>query len=95
MKRLAARLQEVGAREVAFDPFIVAHLEAVHGFPPIRPSDPRAPAPGWNAVSLTMLKIFRLGLNRTYPDFVLWTDRIPPTERVGKGVLLWYIPPRR
>lgn len=32
MKRLGARLREAGATEVAFDPFIIAHLEAVHGF---------------------------------------------------------------
>ncbi|MBI3473551.1 MAG: glycosyltransferase family 39 protein, partial [Candidatus Solibacter usitatus] len=36
MKRLGQRLREVGAREVYFNPFIVAHLEAVHGFPPIK-----------------------------------------------------------
>lgn len=95
MKRLGARLQEVGAREVTFDPFIVAHLEAVHGFPPIKPLNPEGPAPGWNAVSLTMLKVFRMGLNHNYPDFKLWPEHIPPTERVGKGVLLWYFPPRQ
>lgn len=95
MKRLAARLREVGAAQVAFDPLIVARLEAVHGFPHIQRLNPQAPAPGWNAVSLTMLKVFRMGLNQNYPDFKLWTDRIPPTERVGKGVLLWYIPPGR
>jgi 4-amino-4-deoxy-L-arabinose transferase-like glycosyltransferase len=87
MKRLGARLREVGAPEVAFDPFIVAHLEAVHGFPPIKPFQYEAPAPGWNAASLTMLKIARRGS--------LWTDRIPAKERVGKGVLLWYFPPQR
>ena len=43
MKRLGARLQEVGAKEVAFDPFIVAYLEKVHGFPPIHPLNPEAP----------------------------------------------------
>jgi len=95
MKRLGARLREVGARQVAFDPFIVAFLEAAHGFPPIHPLDPQQPAPGWNAVSLTMLKLDRLGLKRTFPDFKLWPDQIPPRERVGKSVLLYYFPPER
>jgi hypothetical protein len=95
MKRLSARLRELGATEVAFDPFIVAHLEAAHGFPPIKPLDPNGPAPGWNAVSLTMLKLFRLGLKQEHPEFQLWTDRMRPTERVGKGVLLYYAPPSR
>jgi hypothetical protein len=95
MKRLGARLQELGATQVAFDPFIVAHLEAVHGFPHIVPLDPNGPLPGWNAVSLTMLKLNRMGLKRTHPEYQLWTDRIKPTERVGKSVLLYYIPPGR
>jgi hypothetical protein len=73
----------------------VAHLEAVHGFPPIKPLEFEGPVPGWNAASITLLKIGRLGLDRTHLDYKIWTDIIPPTERVGKGVLLWYAPPRR
>lgn len=94
MKRLSARLREVGAQEVYFNPFISAFLEAVHGFPPIHPLDPQEPSPGWNAVSLTPLKLDRLGLKRTYLDFKLWPDEIPPRERVGKSVLLYYFPPK-
>ena len=95
MKRLSARLQEAGARQVTFNPFIVAYLEAVHGFPPIQPMDPENPSPGWNAVSLTVLKTARLGLNKEHPEARLWPEHINPTERVGKGVLLWYFPPNR
>jgi hypothetical protein len=95
MKRLSARLHELGATEVAFDPFIVAHLEAAHGFPRIQPLDPNGPAPGWNAVSLTMLKLFRMGLKQEHPEFQLWTARMRPVERVGKGVLLYYAPPAK
>ena len=79
---------------MAFDPFISAFLEAVHGFPPIHPLDPQQPSPGWNAVSLTPLKLDRMGLKRTYLDFKLWPDEIPPKERVGKSVLLYYFPPK-
>jgi len=95
MKRLAKRLQEAGAAQVTFNPFIVAYLEAVHGFPPIRPMDPETPATGWNAVSLTVLKTARLGLNKEHPEARLWPEHVRPTERVGKGVLLWYFPPNR
>lgn len=93
MKRLGRRLQEVGARQVTFNPFIVAYLEAVHGFPPIRPTDPQTPSPGWNAVSLTVLKTARLGLYNEHPELKLWPEQIKPTERIGKGVWLWYFPP--
>jgi hypothetical protein len=94
MKRLSARLREVGATEVAFDPFIIAHLEAVHGFPPIKPLDVNGPSPGWNAVSLTMLKLDRLGM-RGHPEITPWPELVPQQERVGKGVLLYYFPPKR
>jgi 4-amino-4-deoxy-L-arabinose transferase-like glycosyltransferase len=93
MKRLGRRLQEAGARQVTFNPFIVAYLEAVHGFPPIQPTDPQNPSPGWNAVSLTVLKSARLGLYKEHPEVKLWPEQIKPTERIGKGVLLWYFPP--
>ena len=93
MKRLGRRLQDAGARQVAFNPFIVAYLEAVHGFPAIQPMDPETPSPGWNAVSLTMLK-GRLGPFKSEDATKLWPEHIKPTERVGKGVLLWYFPPR-
>jgi len=93
MKRLSKRLREVGAKQVTFDPFIVAYLEAVHGFPPIKPMDPVNPSPGWNAVSLTELKTTRLGLFDDHPEVQLWPDQIKPTEKVSPGVWLWYFPP--
>jgi hypothetical protein len=94
MKRLSARLREVGATEVAFNPLIVAHLEAVHGFPPINPIDPEQPSPGWNAVSLTVLKLNQLNVPG-HPEIRPWPELVPQQERVGKGVLLYYFPPKR
>ena len=94
MKRLAKRLHEVGARQVTFSPFIVAYLEAVHGFPPIQPMDPESPSSGWNAASITMIKAERLGLWDQHPEIKLWTEQIPPTERLGNTTLLWYFPPQ-
>jgi hypothetical protein len=95
MKRLSVRLQQLDVKELAFDPFNGAYVEDLQNegkFPPIHPLDPNGPSHGWNAASLTMLKLWRLGYFKSDPTRVLWTDRIPPTERVGEGVLLWYVP---
>jgi hypothetical protein len=94
MKRLSARLRQVGATQVTFDPTILADFEREHGFPRIVPASPAAPSPGWNAVSLTLWKVRRFELLDTHPEMVLWPDRVPSGERVGKGVMLWYFPPR-
>jgi hypothetical protein len=100
LRRLARRLREVGAAEVAFllptfgpperaaAQALFAHL----GFPAVRDLDPLAPSPGWHAVSLTFLKTLRLGLpeqERRAP----WPESIKPTERVGHGIYLYYVPP--
>jgi hypothetical protein len=95
MKRLSQRLRELGAREVTFNPFIIAYLEAYHGFPHIERMDPEFPSPGWNAASLTVWKAARLGLENNEPDLQLWPDRIPPTEKLGKTTYLWYFPPEK
>jgi 4-amino-4-deoxy-L-arabinose transferase-like glycosyltransferase len=93
MKRLSRRLSEVGAAQVAFSPVIIADFEGEMGFPRVTQSSPIAPSPAWNAVSLSLWKVRRLGLMETHPEAVLWPDRVPPGERVGKGVMLWYFPP--
>jgi hypothetical protein len=95
MKRLAARMQQLDVKELAFDPFNGAYVEELQNagkFPPITPLDPHAPSKGWNAASITMLKLWRMGTRGSNPPVEIWTDRIPPTERVGKSVLLWYVP---
>jgi 4-amino-4-deoxy-L-arabinose transferase-like glycosyltransferase len=95
MKRLSARLKELGAQQVTIDEFIPARLQAEHGFPPIKEPDPVIPGTGWNAISLTMLKYTRLGLYEYYPNAKLWTEKLKPVERVGHGVLLYYyVPPK-
>jgi len=93
MKRLAERLRQVGAKEVTFTRSIPADYEGEFGFPTITPSSPLAPSPGWNAVSLSLWKVRRLRLLNTHPEVVLWPDRVPPGERVGKGLMLWHFPP--
>jgi 4-amino-4-deoxy-L-arabinose transferase-like glycosyltransferase len=93
MKRLSARLRQAGAAQVTFDPTILADFEGELGFPRVLPANPLRPSPGWNAVSLSWWKTRRFGLLDTHPEAVLWPDRVPPGERVGKGVMLWYFPP--
>jgi len=94
VKRLATRLHEVGAKQLTWVPLQVTDFETEFGFPPIdMHMDVMNPAPGWNAVSMTVLKQRRLGLWDSYPGYTIWPDRIKPTEKVGKSIWLWYFPP--
>jgi len=92
MYRLAARLKEVGATQVAVDPIIIRNPEIVHDFPPLVPLNPDAPVPGWNAVSLSLLKL-RTGMFAENSRAVPWPERLPPTMRIGHSTLLWYVQP--
>lgn len=94
MKRLGLRLRELGAMEVAFDQPIAANMEQLYGFPPIRPLDVNGPRPGWNAVNVLHLKLGLFG-NTFYShdsSSQFWPELMPPTERVGHGILLFYNP---
>jgi len=93
IKRLGARLKELNAPSVAFTPTITISL-ASHGFPVHTRSQPDAPEPGWNAVQITQWKLYRLGLQMNDPTAQTWPDLIAPTERIGKSILLYYIPPQ-
>jgi hypothetical protein len=91
VKRLARRLQQVGANEVTFLSLLTADYRQ-HGMPPVSDRmDGVRPPPGWCAISITYLKERRLGLRG--PDRVLWPDRIPPAEKIGAGIYLWQFPP--
>jgi len=92
MKRLGKRLSELGVKEVAFNPALYGFWQEFHGFPKFVPLDPNAPRPGWNAVSLTLLKYTRMATRKKDPNRKIWTDYTKPTERVGKGILLYYRP---
>jgi hypothetical protein len=92
MNRLGKRLRELGVRQVAFNPLVMGYLEEFHGFPHITLMQPTQPSPGWNAASLTVMLSNRLGLGDQFPKAKMWTEGIPPTERVGKTIYLWYIP---
>jgi hypothetical protein len=92
-KRLATRLQELGARQVTFTPFALTVLGR-HGFPYVTELNPLAPMPGWNALEVTMWKQRRLNVPdpRVQTD-AWWADKFEPTEKVGKSIYLWYFPP--
>jgi hypothetical protein len=100
MKRLAARLRQVGAPEIFFLPMDTVAAERGDfekglGFPHvISEINALAPSAGWNAVSLTCLKQRRLGLRDRRPDLQPWPDRVLDSgEPIGKSVRLWYFPP--
>lgn len=93
MKRTAKRLKALGAAEVAYSPFSLSDPVA-QGFPPVKRFNPLTPSPGWNAANLTMLKGLRFGYWE-HPEVKFWADEIKPTERIGKGMLLWYFPPSK
>lgn len=84
LKRLAARLREIGATSVAFDRYIPGDPERELGFPPIHPMNTYSPLVGWNAIGVSLWK--ETGVRK-------WPDLIKPRERVGKSILLWYFPP--
>src|SRR5439155_19998746 len=68
MNRLADFLERTGARQMTFRPFNWSYQLAGHSLPPILPPDTGKPSPGWNAVSVSMWKIF---------GFPAWPDRAP------------------
>jgi hypothetical protein len=78
MKRLAAFLQSQGARQVAFTPFNDTYPMPVV----MTPSRAEAPSTGWNAVSITMWKVFGVAP---------WAGRMPEPKRIGRGILVWHV----
>ena len=88
VKRAATRLHELGAKEVTFPQFIVAELEKEHGFPRLNPDIDLVRQPeGYFLCGATFWKAYRFGLFNDHPT---WPDNTPPTERIGKGMFLWY-----
>jgi hypothetical protein len=80
MKRLGAFLERAGADRVTFSPFNRTYALPVA----VSPANPDGPSKGWNAVSITGWKVF---------GFPAWADRMPPPYRIGRSILVWYVPP--
>jgi hypothetical protein len=83
MKRLGAFLERAGATHLTFAPFNRTYAMAGHPLPPMSAGETDHPSPGWNAVSITIWKVFG------YPA---WADRVPEQQRIGKSILVWYFP---
>jgi hypothetical protein len=83
MHRVADFLNRHGARQVSFQPYSFYYLEGGHPFPAHTPGSWYRPEPGWNAVSLSNLKVFR------HPGWI----KGPPQYRIGRTHWAWYFPP--
>jgi hypothetical protein len=88
MGRLALRLRQLGAREVAFAPCMPVDTDAL-GLPTVTESDFVHPSPGWNAVRINQLKVLEAQSRAETPPIRLWPEDVPPLERIGKGILLF------
>ncbi len=93
MKRLGARLGELRAQQVAFTPFFHVEPSRYPGFPKVAPGNPLQPDYGWNAVILTFWKSYKMGLIGAQPPIDPWPARMMPSERVGRGIMLYYVAP--
>jgi 4-amino-4-deoxy-L-arabinose transferase-like glycosyltransferase len=98
MKRLSRRLRELGVRQVAFGAYLPSELQNIAdlqklGFPLVTPFRVWQPTPGWNAMNVSILQLMLAELQAQRPDLHFWTEATRPTEKVGSGILLWYIPP--
>jgi hypothetical protein len=83
MKRLGDFLAARGVTQLTFSPFNRTYLWTGYPLPPLEPGVTDHPSPGWNAVSITIWKVFG------YPK---WADTAPPPDvRIGRSILLWYV----
>src|ERR1051326_2168547 len=90
LNRLARRLHELGAKQIAYSTFFAIDLTR-HGLPPVVPIDPVDPVPGWNAVSPTWWMLSRPDLAVAYNRDRFWIDDAQPVERVG-AIFLYIFP---
>lgn len=92
LKRLSLRLREEQASSLAFASCLKAEPRLL-GLPRLAPFDLLNPSPGWNAVRMSVLQLALAYKQSSRPDLHFWPELIPPHERVGAGILLWYFPP--
>jgi hypothetical protein len=89
LKRLSARLRQIGADHVSIAYFGSAPLDKA-GLPPYRVLGKEEPLPGYIAVSLRHLNL-EYARNGGYA----WLRAHRPVERVGKSIELYYLPELR
>jgi 4-amino-4-deoxy-L-arabinose transferase-like glycosyltransferase len=92
--RLARRLKELNASQVAFTDFNLRpqHLRFWPGLPPVQEINPLRPSEGWSAVSPSLWMLRQYGLNYRDPRVQPWFAYYRPVERVGT-LWLYYLPP--
>jgi hypothetical protein len=84
MRRLATRLRELHVKKLSCRLQSLIYLGSGDQFPEIvQMPEGDVPPKGWSALSITTWKL---------TGQPLWADRIAPTERIGKSILLYYIP---
>jgi hypothetical protein len=91
MKRLALRLRELKIEEISYLPSVYPDWSEVP-LPKLNALDIEHPTKGWHAANITTLMLRQRELHLKYPNSHFWPEVIEPTERVGKGILLWHLP---
>jgi 4-amino-4-deoxy-L-arabinose transferase-like glycosyltransferase len=95
LKRLAARLKQLGAKQLNYGYINSADnefLETYPGLPPIKNIHPLEPAEGWTAVCPTLDHATQYGLEYRYPNLQPWYKYVPVKERVGTIDLIYLAP---
>ncbi len=95
LKLLGEHLRQMGVQHVALASLDGAggavHLQSWYGLPTVSDVSDSQPAPGWNVISATYDKSYRLQLNGVPIGSKAWYDRVPPTQRFGP-YFLFYVP---
>jgi hypothetical protein len=87
LHRLSLRLRELGVQQVSIAYFGTALLEKA-GLPPFIPINGSSPVGGYVAVSARLLT-----MGPQMDGSFAWPLRIQPTERIGRSMYLFRIPP--
>lgn len=87
MKRLGDRLHQLGVTKIHFRLFNRGYLLAGYPFAEVNQNVPQGDVPpeGWTALSVMDWKV---------SGSPAWADRLKPEERIGRSILLYYVPPR-
>jgi len=91
MKRLALRLRDLHVEEINYLPSVYPEWSEVP-LPTMHALDIEHPSRGWHAANITTLMLRERDLHMKFPNAHFWPEVMEPTERVGKGILLWQLP---
>jgi hypothetical protein len=95
LKFLAQHLRQKGVQQIALASLDGAgepvYLQSWYGLPTVSDVSDSQPSPGWNVISATFDRSYRLQLDGVQVGSKAWYDRVSPTERFGP-YFLYYIP---